>query len=314
MGVEEGRIPFRGYETWCRSLGDGPGIPLLCLHGGPGSTHVGLKALDPLADERRVVLYDQLGSGNSSQPHDPSLWTVELFVAELANVREALGLDRVHLLGHSWGGQLAQEYALTQPAGLVSLVLSSTLSSAALWRKESLRLREGLPPETRRALDEHEAAGTTGDPEYERAIFEFLHQHLCRLDPWPPVIEEVLRSTNLEVYNTMWGPSEAHPTGVLADWDVTPRLGEIQVPALVLCGRYDEATPLQAETIAAALPDAELVIFEQSAHTAPIEEPERYLATVRAFLARVERNNRGQTPVVAREAQHSGPDADLRNP
>jgi proline-specific peptidase len=286
--VKEGRIPFREYETWYRSVGDGPGVPLLCLHGGPGSTHLGMTALDPLADERRVVLYDQLGSGNSSKPSDPSLWTVELFLAELANVRDALALNRMHLLGHSWGGMLAQEYALTQPAGLVSLVLSSTLSSAALWREESLRLRAALPVDVRDPLDAHEAAGTTDDPEYERAVFAFLHRHLCRLDPWPPVVEELIRATNLEVYNTMWGPSEAYPTGVLADWDVTSRLGEIHVPALVLCGRYDEATPLQAETIAAVLPDAELVIFEESAHVAPVEEPDLYLATVRAFLARVE--------------------------
>lgn len=288
MPPDEGRIPFRGYETWYRSLGDGPGLPLLCLHGGPGSTHVGLTVLDPLADERRVVLYDQLGSGNSSKPSDPSLWTVDLFLAELAAVREALGLDRMHLLGHSWGGMLAQEYALTQPEGLASLVLSSTLSSSLLWREESLRLRADLPAEIRKPLDAHEAAGTTDDPEYERAVFEFLHRHLCRLDPWPPIVEEMVRSTNLEVYNTMWGPSEAHPTGVLAGWDVTPRLGEIRVPALVLCGRYDEATPHQAETIVAALPDAELVVFEESAHLAPVEETERYLATVRSFLARVE--------------------------
>ena len=123
MRIEEGRIPFRGHETWFRSVGDGPGAPLLCLHGGPGSTHLGLTPLEQLADERRVVLYDQLGSGNSSKPSDPSLWTVDLFLAELANVRDALGLDRVHLLGHSWGGMLAQEYALTQPDGLASLVL-----------------------------------------------------------------------------------------------------------------------------------------------------------------------------------------------
>lgn len=291
MHVEEGRIPFRGHETWFRSVGDGPGVPLLCLHGGPGSTHLGLTPLEQLGDERRVVLYDQLGSGNSSKPSDPSLWTVELFLAELANVRETLDLDRVHLLGHSWGGMLAQEYALEQPEGLVGLVLSSTLSSAALWREESLRLRAALPPEIRDPLDAHEAAGTTDDPEYERAIFEFLHRHLCRLDPWPSIVEEAIRSTNLEVYKTMWGPSEAHPTGVLADWDITSRLGEIRVPALVLCGRYDEATPLQAETIVKGLSDAELVIFEESAHMAPVEETERYVATVRAFLGRIDLRN-----------------------
>ena len=125
MRVEEGRIPFRGHETWYRSVGEGPGVPLLRLHGGPGSTHVGLTALEPLADERRVVLYDQLGSVNSSKPSDPSLWTVELFVDEVGAVREALGLERVHVFGNSWGGMLAMEYALTRPPGLVSLVLGT---------------------------------------------------------------------------------------------------------------------------------------------------------------------------------------------
>ena len=285
---DEGRVPFRGYETWYRTVGEGGGLPLVLLHGGPGGTSRGMGLLEPLADERRLVFYDQLGSERSSQPSDPSLWTIELFLAELANLRDALGLDRIHLLGHSWGGMLALEYALTQPEGLESVVLSSTLSSAALWREESLRLRAELPPEIRQVLDRHEAAGNTDDPEYEEAMRAFLHRHLCRLDPWPPLLEEVLRATNREVYNAMWGPSEAYPTGVLASWDVTPRLGEIEAPALVLCGRYDEATPRQAETIAAALSHAELVVFEESAHTALLEETDRYLATVRGFLARVE--------------------------
>ena len=282
----DGRIPFRRYETWYCSAGSEAGVPLLCLHGGPGGTHRGLTVLEPLADERLVVWYDQLGSGNSSKPSDPSLWTVELFVEELANVRAALGLDEVHLLGHSWGGMLALEYALTQPAGLVSLVLSSTLSSAELWREEALRLRAELPDGVRDALDAHEQAGTTDDPAYEAAMLEFLHRHLCRLDPWPPLVEEMMHSTNLEVYNAMWGPSESHPTGVLKGWDVTERLGEIAVPALVLCGRYDEATPRQAEVLASGLPHAELAVFEESSHTAPIEEPEAYLSVVRAFLRR----------------------------
>lgn len=284
----EGRVPFRGWETWYRSVGEGTGVPLVCLHGGPGSDSRGLGPLEPLGDERRVVRYDQLGSRLSSRPSDPALWSVELFVEQLASLREALGLERIHLLGHSWGGMLALEYALTRPAGLASLVLSSTLSSAAFWREEALRLRAELPPEIRDALDEHEAAGTTDTPEYREAMGAFLHRHLCRLDPWPPLLEELLEATNREVYNAMWGPSEAFPTGVLAGWDVTPRLGEIEVPALVLCGRHDEATPRQAEAIARGLPHAELVVFEESAHLALVEEPERYLATVRGFLARSE--------------------------
>lgn len=288
--VEEGRIPFRGYETWYRRVrAEEPrGAPVLCLHGGPGSSHLGLTMLEPLADERDLVLYDQLGGGNSSQPSDPSLWTVELFVAEVVAVRDALGLERVHVLGHSWGGMLALEYALTKPQGLESLVLSSTLSSSQLWAEEALRLRADLPEEIRLPLEQHEAAGTLDDPEYEAAGLAFLERHLCRLDPWPDLVQQIMSTTRLEVYNTMWGPNEMMPTGTLAGWDVTARLGEIEVPALVSCGRYDEATPRQAETIANGLPNAELVIYEESAHLAPLEETERYLTVVRDFLRRVE--------------------------
>lgn len=285
----EGRVPFRGYETWYRIAGEGGATPLVVLHGGPGSTSLGSTVLEPLADERRVVFYDQLGCGNSSQPSDPSLWTVELYVAELANLREALGLERIHLLGHSWGGMLALEYALTRPDGLESLVLSSTLSSAALWEQEALRLRAELPAETLAVLERHEAAGTVHDPEYEEATKEYYRRHLCRLDPWPPLVEEIMRVSRKEVYETMWGPNEMRPTGTLAGWEITERLGEITAPALVLCGRHDEATPRQAETIAAALGgESELAVLENSAHLTLIEETERYLELVRGFLRRVE--------------------------
>jgi proline-specific peptidase len=287
--VEDGRVAFRGYETWYRRVrADEPvGAPLLCLHGGPGGSHLGFESLEALASERDVVVYDQLGCGNSSQPSDPSLWTVELYVAEVAAVRDALGLDHVHLLGHSWGGMLALEVALTQPAGLESLVLSSTLSSAKLWEVEGRRLRSELPESVRTVLDAHEEAGTTDDPAYEAAVREYLQRHLCRIDPWPDVVEESMRTMRLEVYNTMWGPNEMLPTGTLAGWDVTDRLGEIAVPTLVLCGRHDEATPHQAEVIAAGVPDTQLVIFEESAHLTTVEEPDRYVEVVRDFLSRV---------------------------
>jgi proline iminopeptidase len=289
--VRQGRFPFRGFETWYRVSvpADEGGTPLLALHGGPGSTHLALKVLDALANERAVVLYDQHGSVNSPGPIDLANMTVGAFVEEVDAVRHELGLERVHLLGHSWGGMLALEYALTAPSGLESLVLSSTLPSVGLWAEEAQRLRGELLSETREVLERHEREGTTEDPAYKEAAQEFYRRHLCRLDPWPPVMEEILSSTNLEIYNAMWGPSEMYPTGVLADWNVTPRLGEVRVPTLVLCGRHDEATPKMAEVIAAGVPGAELVVFEASSHTAPIEEPEHYVAVVREFLSRVDK-------------------------
>ncbi len=288
MRALEGRLPFRGHETWYRVVGEAEGTPLLCLHGGPGSTHLGLRALEPLANERPVVLYDQLGGGNSTWHGDRALMTVETFIDEVDAVRGALGLERVHLLGYSWGGMLALEYALTQPDGLASLVLSSTLSSSRTWGEECLRLRAELPAETQELLDRHERDGTTADPAYEEAAKVFYRKHLCRLDPWPPIVERIFELKSAEVYEHMWGPSEVFPNGTLEDWDVTSRLGEINVPTLVTCGRFDEATPRQAEIIANGVAGAELVVLDGVAHMAPIEDPDAYLAVVRGFLNRVE--------------------------
>jgi proline-specific peptidase len=288
--VVEGRIPFRGHETWYRVIGDlgSGGTPLLCLHGGPGSPTPRKSLVAPLADERAVVVYDQLGCGNSTLHDDRSLMTVETFVDEVGAVREALGLERVHLLGGSWGGMLALEYALTQPAGLESLLLSSALSSSRLWGEEARRLLAGMPEDVRRTMERHQAAGTTDDPEYEEAAMAFYRRHLCRLDPWPEIVHEQHKRTRREVYEYMWGPSEDYPTGTLKDWDVTSRLGEIRVPTLVTCGEFDEATPRQAETIANGIPEAELVVIPGVAHLALIEDPETYLGLVRDFLRRVE--------------------------
>jgi proline-specific peptidase len=167
MTSQEGFIPFRGFQVWFRSVGrdvDGK-LPLLCLHGGPGVPHDYLEPLEALAATgRRVFFYDQLGCGNSDQPHDRSLWDVGLFLEELAVVRQALGLEQLHLLGQSWGGMLAMEYALTQPAGVSGLILASSLASVPQWVAEANRLRAELPPEVQQTLLQHERAGTTDEP------------------------------------------------------------------------------------------------------------------------------------------------------
>jgi proline-specific peptidase len=291
--AREGRIPFRGYETWYRVVGEGEDagkLPLLCLHGGPGALHDYLEPLEAVAGTgRRAIFYDQLGCGRSDQPSDPSMWTVELFVDEVGAVREALGLDRVHLFGNSWGGMLAMEYAFTQPAGLASLVISSSPASIPLWAAEANRLRSELPEDVRAVLDRHEQAGTTDDPEYAAAEMEFYRRHLCRLDPWPDCLTRSMTGMRREIYETMQGPNEFVITGTLADWDITGRLGEIRVPTLVTSGRFDEATPRIAEEVHHGIPGSEWVVFEESAHCAFLEEPERYLAVLDEFLTRVER-------------------------
>jgi L-proline amide hydrolase len=294
--IEEGFVPFRGGRTWYRSVGaaheDEARLPLLCLHGGPGANWLHMKPYEALADERRVVFYDQLGSGNSGllEPHEASLWQPELFVEEVGVVREALGLERVHILGHSWGGMLGMQYAADRPEGLVSLIVESSPPSVPAWMPELARLRAELPAEVEETLRRHEQAGTTDDPEYEAASMEFYKRHVCRTDPWPDWLVECfqLLEANPEVYHAMNGPNEFHVIGTLRDWDITPRLREIDAPTLVFSGRYDEVTPAMTEAAHRAIPGSEYVVLEESSHMAQAEQPEETLALVRDFIARAE--------------------------
>jgi proline-specific peptidase len=270
------RLRFREWETWYEVVGEGeePGrLPLLCLHGGPGSSHDPLEGLGALAGQgRRVVFYDQLGGGDSGRPDDVSLWTVGTFVEQLESVRDGLGLDRLQLFGSSWGGMLALEYALLQPPGLASLVLNSTPTSAPRWAEETLRLHAALPA----GLDEREAE------------LEFKRRHICRLDPEPESMARARQKFGAQVYETMWGPNEFTVTGTLKDWDVIGRLGEIDVPTLITSGLHDECTPALVEPLHRGIRGSERVLFERSAHMSYLEEPELYLQVVGAFLDGVE--------------------------
>jgi L-proline amide hydrolase len=291
----DGTIGYLGYQTWCRVYGEreDPGkLPLLTLHGGPGACHDYIESLKAIAQTgRRVIFYDQIGCGLSGIGESrPELWTVKTFTDEVDAVRAALGLERIHLLGQSWGGMLAMEYMLTQPAGVASVTIASSPASMVQWVEEANRLRELLPPDVQATLLRHEAAGTTDSEEYAAAEMVFYHRHVCIPDPFP---EFVTRSfdklaANPEVYHTMNGPSEFHVIGTLKDWNVIPRLGEIAAPTLVTSGRHDECTPLIAGTVQRGIPGAEWVVFERSAHMAHAEEPERYMEVLDAFLSRIE--------------------------
>ncbi len=295
LGANEGWIDFRGYRVWYAVVGDlhTPGkLPLLCLHGGPGACHDYLESFARLAAVgRAVVFYDQLGCGNSDQPDQPALWTVPLFVEEVGVVRQALALDRMHLLGQSWGGMLAMEYLLTQPQGVASATLASAPASMIQWVAEANRLRKELPADVQATILRHEADGTTDSPEYQEAMLVFYGRYVCRLDPWPePLVRSFTKlERNPQVYRTMIGPSEFHVLGTLKDWDIIDRLAEIEVPTLVTSGRYDEATPAIAETVHRGIRGSEWVLFENSAHMAHLEEPERYMAALEEFLSRHDR-------------------------
>jgi proline-specific peptidase len=289
----DGFIDFRGYRTWYESFGESVDgrLPIVILHGGPGATHQYLEPLRSLAASgRRVIFYDQIGCGRSDRPPDSAFYTVQTFVDELDAVREQLGLARCHILGQSWGGMLAMEYALTQPQGLASMIVADSPASMVLWVSEANRLRAELPPEVDRTLREHEAAGTTSDPAYIAAIDVFYARHVCRLDPIPDCFVRTAEALTNDgfVYNYMNGPSEFHCIGTLKNWDITDRLHEIRTPTLLLSGRYDEATPTIVGAIHERIPGARWTIFEESSHTPHLEEPAAFDSAVLAFLAEIE--------------------------
>jgi proline iminopeptidase len=203
-------------------------------------------------------------------------------------VRRALGLDRIHLLGHSWGTMLAVDYALTWPDGLASLILASPCLSIPRYRADVEACRRQLPDPVQAVLARHEAAGTTDSAEYQAAALAFSQRHVYRHQPIPEALAQSTRHQGLPVYWTMWGPSEFCVTGNLADYDRTGRLGEIRVPTLFTCGRYDETTPEATAWYASLVRGAEVVVFEDSAHMPHLEEPERYVEVVGDFLQRVE--------------------------
>ena len=289
MKIDEGYLDVPGGKVWYRAVGDNAGAtPLLCLHGGPGFTHYYLEPLEALADRRQVIFYDQLGCGRSDRPEDPSLWTVDRFVEEVAQVRSALGLDRLHLFGSSWGGMLAMQYVLDRRPDLDSLILCGSPASMIRWVKDCAELLAAQPAEVRRAISEHEEAGFTACPEYQAAILGFYREHVCRLTPWPVGLERSFAEAGYAVYSHMNGPSEFTVTGTLKTWDIMGRLGEIEVPALLVGGRYDECRPAHLEEMHRRIAGSQLAIIENASHLCFAERPDEFTGLVNSFLDGIE--------------------------
>ncbi len=288
-----GTLDFRDWTTWYRVTGELPGArtPLVTLHGGPGASHDYLLSLTDLATGgRAVVHYDQLGCGRST--HLPErggdFWSVELFLDELDNLLERLGLaEGYHLLGQSWGGMLAAEHAVRRPAGLRSLVISNSPASMALWSEAADALRAQLPDGVRETLKRHEAAGTYDDPEYLAATEAYYDRHVCRVRPYPAEVQHSFDQMGEDptVYHTMNGPNEFYCVGTLRDWSIVERAALIDVPTLLVSGRHDEATPLVVQPYFDAIPDVRWEVFDESSHMPFVEERLLYMEVVGAFLA-----------------------------
>jgi proline iminopeptidase len=280
-------VKVDGYDVVAYDFGKGDNVVFLA-NGGPGLPCDYLReAHSCLIDHGyRVVAFDQLGTGQSSRPTDPALWTIERYVEETETVRRALGLGKVHFLGHSWGGWLAIDYALTYPEAIKTLILEDTVADMPHLISELERLRGALGPETVAMMQAHEAAGTIDHPEYLAAITILNYRHVCRLKDWPAPVNRSLSDWNMGPYGTMQGPNEFLYIGNLKDWNRVPDLPKITAPTLITCGEHDELTPACALRMKLGLPNAELKVFANASHMPFYENPGDYYPALLAFLER----------------------------
>jgi proline iminopeptidase len=284
--TREGFVAVTGGRIWFRMVGlDKPGTPLLLLHGGPGSSSMGLKPLLALADERPVVLYDQLGSGKSDRPTDTTLFTVARYVSELQALRDTLGLRTVDVLGHSWGAMLAEAYMGSSPAGVRRLVLSSPLVTTEQWTHDADSLIKLLPDSVQQVIAANEAAGTTDSPAYAAAMDAYYARHVRRRPRANPAdADSSGKAFGKLVYNYMWGPSEFTSTGTLKTFDATSWLKGITVPTLFIAGEFDEATPSSTKMFSQLVPGAQFVMIPGSGHATANDNLPALLIAIRAFL------------------------------
>jgi len=289
--------PAGRFAVWTKRIGNNPDLKVLLLHGGPGATHEYLEACDSYLPAAGVeyYYYDQLGSGRSDQPDDPSLWEVDRFVDEVEQVRRALGLDRrtFVLFGQSWGGVLAMEYALAHQGHLRGLVISNMMASAPAYNAYA---ESTLMPEMDQAalaeIKAMEAAGQIEDPRYMELLTEHYYvHHILRMpaEQWPEPVQRGFAHINPKVYVPMQGPSEMGIAAgaKLADWDRLQDLSTIDVPALVMGARYDTMDPGHLQEMAEVLPQGRYHHCPRGSHLAMYDDQETYFSGLVEFLGQL---------------------------
>lgn len=290
--AREAMVPVQGGRIYVRVNGrlDGPRPPLLMIHGGPGGSHAGFLPALALAGERAVILYDQLDSGNSDAPNDPANWTVARFVDEIDAIRRALGVERLHVHGASWGGTVALEYAARRPAGLVSTVLQGPLVSTKTWLADAAVLRGQLPAATRDTLAACDESPPPPAPVCGAAT-DIFYKNFNRRSAAPAEVAAYAKAMrnafNPRIYNGMWGASEFVSTGTLKNYDGEPLLARLDGPrTLFMVGQYDEARPATVADFATRVPGAEFAVIEGAAHGILNDNSEAFLATLGRWLRR----------------------------
>jgi len=288
--------PKGRFMVWTKRTGNNPTTKVLLLHGGPGATHEYFEVFDSYFPGASIeyYFYDQLGSHYSDHPDDPSLWELPRFVDELEQVRVALNLtrDNFYLLGHSWGGILAMEYALTYQQNIEGLIISNMMSSAPAYNKYAHEvLMPQLDPAVLAEIQRLEAAEDYQNPRYMGLLLpNYYVQHILRrpVEEWPEPVTRAFGHINPAVYIPMQGPSEMGLSGKLEKWDRTADLAKIEVPTLVIGGRYDTMDPAFMESMSRSLKRGRYLYLRNSGHLAMYDDQESYMAGVIQFVRDVE--------------------------
>lgn len=279
----QARLAVPGGEIWYRVSGHGTGIPVVLIHGGPGMSSFYLKPFEELGNDRQVIRYDQLGGGKSDRITDTAMFTVDHFVNELELLRRHLGVEKWHIIGHSFGTILATEYYRKYPGHVASLSLAGAALSVPKWAENVKKLLTTLPVPMQEAISKAEMTGNYTDTLYQQAMGTFYGMYafhkLVMAD-----LDSMNATQNLGIYNYMQGPSEFTITGTLKNYDITPFLPEIKVPTLFTVGEYDEAGPEVVKGYAEKVPGAKYVMLAGAAHNTIWDSPEENIRIEREFL------------------------------
>ncbi len=288
--------PKGRFKVWTKRVGNSPSMRLLLLHGGPGATHEYFEAFDSYLPAAGIeyYYYDQLGSFYSDQPDDPDLWEVQRFVEEVEQVRRTLGLDRdnFYLLGHSWGGILAMEYALRYQEHIKGLIISNMMASIPAYNEYAHNvLMPAMDQEALAEIQRYESEGDYENPRYMELLMQHHYvYHVLRmpLEEWPDPVNRAFAHINPKIYVPMQGPSELGASGKLERWDRTADLGRIEVPTLVIGAQHDTMDPEHMRWMATQIPQARYLHCPNGSHMAMYDDQQTYCYGLIEFILDVD--------------------------
>ncbi|MBP6432118.1 MAG: proline iminopeptidase-family hydrolase [Ferruginibacter sp.] len=300
-GVQTGGVkmipietPIGKFKVWTKKFGNNPKIKVLLLHGGPGGTHEFFECFESFFPKEGIEFYeyDQLGSYFSDKPTDSSLWVTERFVEEVEQVRKALGMnkDNFYLLGHSWGGILATEYALKYQDNLKGLVISNMMASCPKYGQYANEvLAKQMPPKVLDTIEQIEAKNDFANPKYMELLMPyFYNEHLCRLKEWPEALNRAFPHINQQIYVMMQGPSEFRVRGRLEKWDRSADLPKLKIPTLTIGGKYDTMDPEYMKWMATQVQKGDSLICPNGSHCSMWDDQQNYFNGLIKFIKTVD--------------------------